>query len=156
MERIGDDVRGALRRVGVPDAGVLAAVTRAWPGAVGPAIARSAWPLRIARDGALHVAVESAAWGAELTLLEPEVRERLAAALGPGVVCPAPLRFAVGPLPAPGDDPRTEPVPPPASGPDEEAVATQVASAIEDPALRELVRRAAAASLARRRSGRPV
>ena len=65
MERIGDDVRGALKRVGVPDAGALAAVTRAWPAAVGPAIARSAWPRRIGRDGTLHVAVESAVWAPE-------------------------------------------------------------------------------------------
>lgn len=156
MERLGDDVRGALRRVGVPDAGVLAVVTRVWPDAVGPAIARAAWPLRIARDGALHVAVESSAWAGELTLLEPEVRDRLATALGPDVVCPAPLRFAVGPVPAPGDDPATVPVPPPPAGPEETAVADAVASAIDDPELRELVRRAAAASLSRRRSDRPV
>jgi hypothetical protein len=51
MERLGDDVRGALRGVGVPDAGALARVTTAWPTAVGPAIARAAWPLRITRDG---------------------------------------------------------------------------------------------------------
>jgi hypothetical protein len=156
MERLGDELRGALRRVGVPDASVLTAVTAAWPGAVGPAIARSAWPLRISRDGTLHVAVESATWANELTLLAPEIRDRLAAALAPATACPPALRFAVGPVPAPGDDPATVPVPPPPAGPEEQAVADQVASAIEDPELREMVRRAATASLSRRRSDRPV
>ena len=35
MERLGDEVRGSLRSAGVPDAGLLADVTRAWPEAVG-------------------------------------------------------------------------------------------------------------------------
>ena len=43
MERLDGSVRRALRRSGVPDAGVLAAATRAWPAAVGQAIARAAW-----------------------------------------------------------------------------------------------------------------
>ena len=51
MERLDGSVRRALRRAGVPDAGALAEVTRAWPGAVGERIARSAWPQRLARDG---------------------------------------------------------------------------------------------------------
>lgn len=154
MERIGQDVRGALRRVGVPDAGVLAAVTQAWPAAVGPAIARNAWPLRIARDETLHIAVASSPWANELALLEPEIREKLAVALGTGAACPPALRFAVGPIPAPGDDPANEPVVAATPSPDEASVAEAVASAIGDPELREIVRRAAAASLAAHRSGR--
>jgi hypothetical protein len=156
MERIGDDVRGALKRVGVPDAGVLAAVTRAWPAAVGPAIARSAWPLRIGRDGTLHVAVESAVWAHELALLEPELRKQLTAGLGSEAACPSAFRFAVGPIPAAGDDPRTAPVAAAVPGAEETSVAASVASVIEDPELREIVRRAAAASLAAHRSDRRV
>lgn len=156
MEHIGSDVRGALRRAGVPDAGVLAAVTRCWPAAVGPAIARAAWPLRISRDGTLHVAASSAAWASELTLLAPEIRKRLQETLGAEAAAPDTLRFAVGPVPAPGYDPSEEPVPRPVPTPDETAVAVAVSSTIDDPELRELVRRAAAASLAGRRSGRQV
>ena len=151
MDRIAHDVRGALRRVGVPDAGSLAAVTRAWPAAVGQAIsAAAATQLRVSRDGTLHVAVESASWANELALLEPEIRERLTVALGSSATCPTTMRFAVGPIPAPGDDPRLVPAAPPVPGPEESAVADAVASAIEDPELREIVRRAAAASLIRR------
>ncbi|MGL6279083.1 MAG: DUF721 domain-containing protein, partial [Gaiella sp.] len=86
MERLGDDVRRSLRSAGVPDAGVLARVTTAWPDAVGPAIARAAWPLRITRDETLLVATESSTWAQELALLAEEVRTRLVAAVGEG--CP--------------------------------------------------------------------
>lgn len=157
MERIGTDVRGALRRAGVPDAGVLAAVTTSWPTVVGPAIARAAWPLRISRDGTLHVAVSSASWAAELALLEPDIRGRLASALGPPPASPESLRFAVGPIPAPGPaDELQKPSTAPPPTPEEAALAAAVASAIDDRELRELARRAAAASLAGRRSDRDV
>ena len=149
-------MRRALRGSGVPDAGALAAVTRAWPDAVGPAIARSAWPQRIARDGTLHVAVESAVWAFELALLEPELRKQLTAGLGSEAPARLSFRFAVGPIPAAGDDPRIAPVAAAVPGPEEESVAVSVASVIEDPELREIVRRAAAASLAAHRSDRPV
>ncbi len=152
MERLGSDVRGALRAAGVPDAGVLAEVTRAWPSAVGPAIARAAWPLRIARDGTLLVATESSTWAHELALLEDELRSRLRGAVGDE--CPERLRFAVGPVPSPPADPQRDAPTPPTVAPADESLAADVASAIDDPELRSLVRRAAAASLAARRSDR--
>ena len=77
MERLDGSVRRALRGAGVPDAGVLAAVTRAWPDAVGPAIARAAWPQRVARDGTLHITAESSTWAFELGRLEEEIRAKL-------------------------------------------------------------------------------
>jgi hypothetical protein len=152
MERLGDGVRGALRSVGVPDAGVLARVTAAWPAAVGPAVARAAWPLRITRDGTLLVATASATWAHELALLEDDVRGNLAAAVGSE--CPARMRFAVGPVPEPAADEGTTSTTAPPVTPEDAALASDVASAIDDPSLRELVRRAAAASLATHRSGR--
>lgn len=152
MDRLGDEVRGVLRSAGVPDAGVLARVTHVWPSAVGPAIARSAWPLRITRDGTLLVATESSTWAHELALLADEIRSRLAAQAGDG--CPARLRFAVGPIPAPSADPARAAPSPPSIAPEDAALAEDVASAVGDPDLRELVRRAAAASLAARRSDR--
>jgi hypothetical protein len=152
VDRLGSDVRGALRAAGVPDAGVLAEVTRAWPAAVGPAIARSAWPLRIARDGTLLVATESSTWAHELALLEDELRTRLHAAVGDE--CPVRLRFAVGPVPSPSADPERDAPTPPAVAPADASLAADLASAIDDPELRSLVRRAAAASLAARRSDR--
>ena len=153
MERLDGSVRRALRGAGVPDAGVLAAVTRAWPEAVGPAIARAAWPQRVARDGTLHITAESSTWAFELGRLEEEIRGKLRAELGDAT--PPTLRFAPGPVPSPGaDDDDPQPVPPPT--PEDDARAALLTAEIDDPALREAVRRAAAASLSAARDGRAV
>ena len=153
MERLDGSVRRALRGAGVPDAGVLAAVTRAWPEAVGPAIARAAWPQRVARDGTLHITAESSTWAFELGRLEEEIRAKLRAELGDAT--PSALRFAPGPVPSPGaDDDDPQPVPPPT--PEDDARAALLTAEIDDPTLREAVRRAAAASLSAARDGRAV
>jgi hypothetical protein len=153
MERLDGSVRRALRGAGVPDAGVLAAVTRAWPEVVGPAIARAAWPQRVARDGTLHITAESSTWAFELGRLEEEIRGKLRAELGDAT--PPALRFAPGPVPSPGaDDHEPQRVAPPT--PEDDAQATSLSAGIDDPALREAVRRAAAASLSAARVGRTV
>jgi hypothetical protein len=145
MEPLGDEVRRELGRFG-PQAG-LGEVVGAWPQAVGHAIAANAWPARVARDGTLHVAVSSSAWAFELTQLEATIRARLAEHLE--TEAPPLLRFAPGPLPEPGGEgvetsARSVPNPTPA---DLEA-GERIAASIADPALREAVARAAAASLA--------
>jgi len=151
MERLDGSVRGALRRVGVPDAGELAAVTEAWPAAVGEAIARSAWPQRIARDGTLHLTTVSSTWAFELGRMEADIRDRLREQLG--VEPPATLRFAPGPVPSPGQLERSvAPLPPPTAA--EEVAASSLAATIDDSELRDAVRRAALASLVAARSDR--
>jgi hypothetical protein len=153
MERIGSEVERELRRGGSRDAIPLAALTAAWPDVVGDAIARQAWPLRIARDGTLHVATSSATWANELGFLADEILERLRERLG--AEAPTKLRCAVGPIPEtarPAAQVAAEPVP--AAPPEVVAEADSAASAIDDPELRELVARAARASLVKARSGR--
>jgi predicted nucleic acid-binding Zn ribbon protein len=153
MERIETEVRRELGRFG-PEAG-LGEVVAAWPTAVGPEIARNAWPARIGRDGTLHVATGSSAWAYELTQLEEEVRARLRAPLGDAA--PSRLRFAVGPLPAPGPEPGEEVR---RTAPEvtarERAEGDRIAREIADSDLRQLVARAAAASLASARADRPL
>jgi hypothetical protein len=114
----------------------------AWAGAVGPEIARNAWPARFQRDGTLIVHCKDAIWGFELGHRAAEISGRL-----PGK--PA-LKFVPGPLPEPGAEP-TQATPqgsPPASL-EQRAQAAAWASEIADEDLRNLVARAAAASLAR-------
>ena len=145
MKPLGDEVRRELARFG-PQAG-LADVVKAWPEAVGAAIAANAWPARVARDGTLYVATSSSVWAFELTLLESSIRAKLAPRLGantPGALC-----FAPGPLPEPGAESvegpaRTAPKP----SQTELAAAARMAAGIEAEPLREAVARAAAASLA--------
>jgi hypothetical protein len=145
MEPLGPDVRRELERFG-PQAG-LGEVLAAWPEAVGPAIARNAWPARIARDGTLHVAARDSIWAFELGHRAAEI----AAALG----VPA-VRFAAGkipePVPAQATEQRSRPRPEPTD--EQRRLAEQAAGAIEDEELRSLVARAVAASLARAPSDR--
>lgn len=144
-EPIGRAVRRELGRFG-PAAG-MGAIVAAWPRAVGEAIAASAWPARVARDGTLHVATASSAWAFELTQLENTMVERLREHLG--AEAPRRLRFAVGPLPEHGVDiAETSSRIAPKPGAAHVAEAERVAAGIANPALREAVARAAAASLA--------
>jgi hypothetical protein len=153
MERIGNDIRLALRRFGRAEG--VEELVRAWPAAVGEEIARNAWPARVSRDGTLLVATSSSAWAFELTHLEEQVRGRLRAALGKSA--PKRLRFAPGRLPeAPAPSAREAEATPARPGPQEREAAAKIASAISDEELRELAARAAAASLASGRSGRSL
>jgi hypothetical protein len=157
MERIGESVGKELARSG-GDAGLaLAEITAVWPQAVGEAVARQAWPLRMGRDGTLHVATASSTWAFELDRLSVEIMDRLAALAEASA--PARLRFRVGPIPEPGAP--LEQVPDLSNDALEmtagtESEAAAAASEIEDPALRAIVARAARAGLARTRSGRQI
>jgi predicted nucleic acid-binding Zn ribbon protein len=155
MERIGEEVERELSRSGSRDVVPLAAVTAAWPTAVGETVSRNAWPLRLARDGTLLVATASATWAQELTLLQHDVLERLRQRLG--AAAPANLRFEVGPVPAAPTAAELSTAAPeatPETSPEVEAEAAAAAAGIEDEELRELVARAARASLMKARSGR--
>jgi hypothetical protein len=157
VERIDKEVQRTLAASGGGIALALSEITAAWPAAVGEAVARQAWPQRVSRDGTLHVATSSATWAFELDRLAPEIHERLSALLVEHA--PAKLRFKVGPIPepaAPGDSTPTlsaEPVP---ASPEATSEAAALTSEIEDPDLRDLVARAARASLSRARSDREI
>lgn len=151
MERIGPDVERELGRFG-PEAGTAKVVT-AWPEAVGEVVARNAWPARIASDGTLHVSTSSASWAFELTQLAPAVLDQLRAVLG--AATPRALRFAAGRLPE-AADPSVEnhSVGAPEPTAQELSAAHSLAAPVDNAELRELLERAAAASLARARSDR--
>ena len=151
MEQIGGDVRNELARFG--PAGGMAEIVAAWPEVVGDSIAANAWPARLARDGTLHVSVSSSPWAFELAQLEPEISARLAHALGEDR--PRRLRFAPGPVPEKGaENVRKEQELPPGPSAEDRAEAAKIAAPVRDSELRELISRAAAASLARASSDR--
>jgi hypothetical protein len=142
MERLGETVAAEVAGLGaVPG---MAELVAAWRDAVGEQIARNAWPARLSRDGTLHVATADAAWAYELTQLAPRLLAQL------GLLAPKGLKFVPGPIPEPdredaGGEARTRPNP----GLQERRRAEQLAAPIGDEKMRELVARAAAASLAR-------
>ncbi len=140
-------MRDELSRFG-PQA-EIGRVSEAWAAAVGEQIARNAWPARIARDGTLHVHTSSSTWAFELEHLAADIRTRL------GKLAPPKLRFMPGPLPEPQtavSERAAADVPVP-SGEDLDTAA-ELAAKIGDEKLRNLVARAAAASLAKARSDR--
>jgi predicted nucleic acid-binding Zn ribbon protein len=156
MERLGDHIGHELARSGSRDAIPLGELTAAWPEVVGDPVARNAWPLRIARDGTLHVATASATWAHELDLLQDTILEGLRARMGDAA--PTKVRFAAGPVPeppAPRQPPEAVSPKPLDVSPEIASEAAEAAAEIDDEELRELVARAARASLVKARSGRP-
>jgi hypothetical protein len=142
MDRVAGDVKRELGRFG-PASG-MAPLVAAWPGAVGPEIARNAWPARIARDGTLHVHTQDSIWAFELTTRVEEILTRL------GKLAPRRLSFAPGPLPEPPLASHEEVHRrPPEPTPEHVAKAESLARGIRDEELRKVVAKAAAASLSR-------
>ena len=152
MERLGDDARRLLASAGAGGTYELSAVIAVWRDCVGEAIARAAWPGRLSRDGTLHVATASSVWAFELERLTPEIAGRLHEVLGGDA--PQALRFAPGRVPERDFDPVIDLSKAPEITTELRVEGETIAAAIEDPGLRELVARAAAASLARASSDR--
>jgi hypothetical protein len=115
---------------------------------VGETIAANAWPARLARGGALVVNTSSATWAFELKHLAGQILSRLQEKLGDD--CPRELRFAPGPVPARGRETVAAGSPTgPEIGAGERLQAERLTATIANDELRELVARAAAASLAK-------
>ena len=110
----------------------------------GDAIARNAWPARIARDGTLHIATTDSIWAFELGHQGAEIAERL------GVVK---VRFAPGPLPS--MEIVAAPAEPVRASPEDERRASEIAASIADEKLRASVQKAVSLSLARTAEDRP-
>ena len=142
MDRVGGDIARELGRFG-PASG-MAPVVEAWSSAVGPEIARNAWPARLGRDGTLFVHTQDSIWAFELTTRAEEIRSRL------GKAAPHKLAFAPGPLPEPPvealEQVREAPPKPTA---EHVAKAESLTRIIRDEELRKVVAKAAAASLSR-------
>jgi predicted nucleic acid-binding Zn ribbon protein len=126
----------------------MSEIVRAWPEAVGDQIARDAWPARLSRDRTLHVSTSSSAWAFELAQLEPKLLDRLVEALREAA--PRALRFAPGKLPERSSE-EIESRPRRGREPtaEERELAAALSAGIEDEDLREVVAKAALASLAR-------
>ena len=143
MDPLGPDIRSELARYG-PQAGMAELVER-WPEVVGDAIARNAWPARIARDGTVHINTADSVWAFELGQKAAEIAGKL------GV---EKLRFAAGPLPEADEEAAV--AAPVETTPEDEERARAIASSISDRNLRESVQKAVSLGLARGRSDTPI
>jgi hypothetical protein len=115
-------------------------ILTAWDAAVGPEIARNAQPARFQRDGTLIVHTKDAVWAFELQNQAAQITARLPER--------PPLKFVPGPLPEPGyEPPDATPQGPPPITLEAKKRAAEIASAVEDPELRDLIRKAIERSL---------
>jgi hypothetical protein len=154
MDRLGDRIQRELGRVTPSGTSAMIAIVRAWPAAVGDENARRAWPARLARDGTLHVNATDSIWAFQLGLLAETILERLREELGDAT--PPALRFVAGPVPEPAAEPPARRLPErPHVAAEDARRGRSLAAGIEDEELRELVARAAAASLAKARREGP-
>jgi predicted nucleic acid-binding Zn ribbon protein len=94
---VGTSVERVLRHLGAPTSDALETVFGRWATLVGPKIAAHAAPIGVA-TGRLTVRADDPAWANQLRWLEQELLDRLASALGPGVVTAIDVR--VGPADA--------------------------------------------------------
>jgi hypothetical protein len=138
-ERLRGDVERELARFG-PQAG-MSDLVAAWPAAVGAAIARNAWPARIARDGTVIVHAADSVWAFELGQRAGEIAARLGATR---------LRFVPGPLPEPAaEEPAKARRDAPRPGPREREEAARLVAGLENDELRKIVAKTVALGLAR-------
>jgi predicted nucleic acid-binding Zn ribbon protein len=139
LEPLGDELKRELSRFGPQ--GAIGETVAAWPAAVGPEIARNAWPARFQRDGTLLVHARDSIWAFELTQRAQEIANRLSVEA---------VRFVPGPVPEaqPEDSPATATA---VASPSLEhrRKAAELAADIADENLRKLVAKAAELSLAR-------
>ena len=82
-ESLGGLVQTTLARLGIGTRVARAQVIADWPELVGPHIADVARPVRI-RGSTLFVAVESAAWRNELSLMRPQLMRKINAGRSEG------------------------------------------------------------------------
>jgi predicted nucleic acid-binding Zn ribbon protein len=92
---VSDSLDRLATSLGVPSAGVLAALFSAWPELVGAGVAGHSRP-RSLRNGVLVVAVDEPAWATQLRWLEADLLARLSEALGEGVVRSVDVRVRRG------------------------------------------------------------
>ena len=145
MDPLGDELARELARFGPQ--GRIGEIVAAWAAAVGPEIARNAWPARFMRDGTLVVHARDSIWAFELTQRAEEIAKRLSV---------EGARFVPGPVPE-GVEEATPATATAVASPTEEQrrKAEEWARRIEGENLRKVVRKAAELSLARAASDRP-
>ena len=82
---VSDSLAAVTRNLGGDGGPALVDLIRRWPEVVGDHLAAHCRPVSL-RHGVLTIAAAEAAWGAQLTWLEADLKRRLDDVLGPGAV----------------------------------------------------------------------
>lgn len=135
MERLGDILDRTMQRLPFRRRLDDYAIWEVWDDTVGPAVARNARPERI-RDGTLVVKVRAATWMQQLQYMKEIIAEKLNQRLEREVVTN--IFFVVGEIPA--EKPPEDPEPPPLAV-DATRLPEDELSRVDDPGLRDSLRR---------------
>tara|TARA_B100000686_G_scaffold287648_1_gene313239 strand:+ start:824 stop:1294 length:471 start_codon:yes stop_codon:yes gene_type:complete len=147
-ESLSGSLESELIRLGAKD-NVLA-VTHSWPEAVGPEIARNAWPARIRRDGTLVINTRTSVWAFELNQMAEEIRVRLKPE-------PSQIKFVVGVVPEPvGKKEDLEKKPLKSPTPESAKSAKSLASEVTSDSVRKALEKAASLSLSNPHDDRTI
>ena len=73
---VGEILKEVLKARGLGNGDIFILIQRNWAAAVGEKITQHAWPLML-RNGRLTVAVDSPAWMSELSMLSPQIIEKI-------------------------------------------------------------------------------
>jgi hypothetical protein len=140
-----------MKKQGIPVSGTNTSLRRLWSEAVGPQIAAQTLPEQI-RRGVLSVKVASSVWMHQLQFLKKDIIQKFNALHGEAAV--EKLNFSIGEIPArqPGSDPAV-----PLSTwtsflkDRDERLMSESLAAINDPELKEILRRVMIREISRRR-----
>ncbi len=121
-----------------------------WEKAVGPAIARHAQPQAV-RGKKLTLIVDSPAWMQQLSLLKPEIIEKVNSTLGKKTINDISLR--IGEVESPAEPPEETPVRTVLSQAEREKIKEHVRG-ISDPDIREAISRVIEKDFLSRKQGR--
>jgi predicted nucleic acid-binding Zn ribbon protein len=128
------DLERYLASLGIPQVSLLVSLHRSWPGIAGPLLSSKAAPSRF-RNGVLTITVRNHSWAQELQMCKPVLLSKIVEATGPKSPV-TDLRFSVGPLPPPEEEPGGPPeLPADPAAPEPEGL-----SEISDPEMRESLR----------------
>lgn len=83
--KVGVSLGAVTQAMGGPSARAFVELVTRWEELVGPTLATHSRPLRLS-SGTLTVAVDQPAWATEVRWFEADLRARVEAAMGPGVV----------------------------------------------------------------------
>jgi hypothetical protein len=153
LEPLGLVIRKVAKREGIPLQAADLRLLAFWDRAVGPQVAAQTYPQDI-RRGILQVRVSSSVWMHQLQFLKEDILRKLRDVMGSDEV--KGLRFSIGEIPRPAAAPKRE-------APPREILGTSLLKArdrrlideslavVEDPELRELLKRVMTKDLRRRR-----
>jgi hypothetical protein len=128
------DLERYLASLDIPEVSLLVSLHKAWPAIAGSLLSAKAFPGRF-RNGVLTIVVRNHSWAQELQMCKPVLLAKIIPATGPRSPV-SDLRFVVGKIPPPEEEPGV----PEKSDPAMPAAEPEGLADVTDPEMRESLR----------------